>query len=188
MAKRFWDSAETELVRYQLLTDLLNRNTRWVEVADTKAAAVLFFVGAIIRVIADPVIGSAGDIDWAEVWRLNSASAVVGTLFLITGVAITGAALWTVYHAFRTLLPRVVHQRGRGRMFFADIAERDAEEWEQSILGASPGDLVTDLIRQVHATSTIAARKHKHVRQAIVGVLAVLLLAPLLYTLSIAAG
>ena len=171
-----------------MLSELLNRNTRWVEVADTKAAAVLFFVGAIVRVIADPVMSSASDIDWSEVWALNSGVAAVGISFLIAAGGIVFAALWTVYHAFRTLLPRVVQQEGRGRMFFADIAERGAEEWEQSILSATPADLIADLLRQVHATSTIATRKHRHVGKAIIGVFAVLLLAPILYMLSIAAS
>lgn len=160
MAKRFWDSAESELDRYQLLSDLLNRNTRWIDVVDTKVIAVLFFVGAIIR-----ANGSARDLDWTEVSRLNSGVAAAGALFVITSVAVAGAALGTVY----PLLPRVVRQRGRGRMFLADIEERGSGEWEQSILGAWPSDLVTVLIRQVHASRTIAARKHRHVRKDIIG-------------------
>ena len=51
--------AATEVDGYKLLSDMLGRNNRWAEVADAKAGAVLFFVGATSRILIEPIIDSA---------------------------------------------------------------------------------------------------------------------------------
>jgi hypothetical protein len=184
MVKRFWDAAETELDLYHVLSDMLNRNTRWVEVADAKAAAVLVFVGAVVRTIADPVSSSVRAISADDLLHPEGFIVVIHSLFLLTTLTACLAALWAVYHAFMTLIPRVSRQPIRGRMFFADIASRDINTWRTAMLSATPADLVDDLLAQVHAASVIASAKHGHTRMAIGGLFGVLALAPVLYLLS----
>lgn len=182
------EALPTEVDRYKLLSDMLNRNTRWAEVADAKAGAVLFFVGATSRILIEPIIDSATQLYDAGLENLSAREALLHIAFVVVTILIVAAVFWTIYHAFVTLVPRVRRNaNGRhGAMFFGDLARLGFDDWRARILGYTEHDVIEDLAGQVHAAGVIADTKHDHIRHAVSGVLAVLALAPILYVLSMA--
>jgi hypothetical protein len=177
---------EPTVDQYKLLTDLLNRNTRWAEVADAKAGAVLFFTGASARILMEPIIDSATELYDEGLNNLSSGAALLHIAFVVVTIVVVAALFWTIYHAFVTLVPRV-RRSGAGRggvMFFGDLARIPYAEWRERILGYSEQDVLDDLAGQVHTAGVIASQKHQHIKHAVSGILVVLALSPVLYILA----
>lgn len=165
--KRFWRSTTTDIDRHQLLSDLLDRNGRWIEVADAKAAVVLVFVTAVAGALVAPTTESVQHFqralcdeptigDWAG-------ASLLSLLVLLAGAP----SILATWNAFKALIPDTKRYEDSGHLFFGDVARADLPEWYRWMRQATEQDVEKELAEQVHATARIALNKHRHVNQAI---------------------
>ncbi len=164
--KRFWRSTP-DIDSFQVLSSLLDRNGRWIEVADAKAGAVLVFVTAVAGVLVEPTteagcslaVALREDPSTAQVIR----SAVWTMLVLLAGVP----AFRSIGLAFRALTPTLIRDQRPGHLFFGDVATFDHDDWQRWTEDINAVDFQRELAEQVHTTAQIAVAKHRYVNQAI---------------------
>lgn len=110
--------------RTDFLSKLLDRNGRWIEVADAKAGVVLAFATAALKELIAPQLADARTLlaslqrsgAWRQVW--------LPYVFLLFLVLTTILVLCAAYHAFKAINPTLTRRRPRGHIFFGDIAEQ----------------------------------------------------------------
>lgn len=165
----FWPWTRPREDRHHLLSDLLNRNGRWIEVADAKAAAMLVFVTAVAGFLVEPSFKTAKKLATAQIAIGTTESATTGVVFSLLLLSLIAAAFYTIRHVLMALDPSLARKRAAGYVFFRDIAGRDLADLEKKLLESQSTILERDLVEQIHTTAIIALAKHQHVRKAIRG-------------------
>jgi hypothetical protein len=179
---RFWTSthrlkpeqAEARFDRYEAYSKLLDRNGRWIEVADTKAAVVLGFLVATFPVLIGPALSAIQTLgrDLPKHAAIGAYLKIVGVTSLL--VAFISLACFTLLQVLMVLAPRLKRQWKSGLVYFGDIAALPCDAWQEQLHGLDSDALAHEVLEQVHATACIAHCKHGHVRQAVQGILATL--------------
>lgn len=170
--------------RYDAYSKLLDRNARWIEVADTKAAVILGVIIATFPVLIAPAFSAVrtliGVIPAHPQWW-----AYLPLLAFMTLCAVfTVVALKTFIWVLKTLKPRLSSPRKPSLVYFGDIARAPWEEWSTRTRALPPEDLAHEVLEQVHVTACIAEVKHKCVQRAVNSALHVVLLGCALYVIS----
>lgn len=168
---------------HEILSKCLDRNNRWIEVADAKAAAILAFSAGALRFLTEPAILTLRDAP--QVLARDASLVRVGYLLLVMVLLciVVVLGLFAVIQAFHTLQPRVKRERPPGVVFFGDIAGMSLRCFQQQIVSLSSADWHEQLIEQVHTTAVIAGIKHQHVIRGIRLILWTICLGLLLYAL-----
>jgi hypothetical protein len=154
--------------RYDAYSKLLDRNGRWIEVADTKAAVVLGFLIAVFPLLFAPAIPAVRRLAsaiprGADFWHHLPAGCLV---VLISAFAL--AAVMTLVRVLRVLTPRLTKSPSRASLlFFGDVAIVESIKWHESMLSLDFGSLAEQVLEQVYATAIIADRKHRLAQGAI---------------------
>lgn len=176
--------ADEGYARYEAYSKLLDRNGRWVEVADTKAAVILGFVIATFPALMAPALPAARRLvaavpPHADLWAHIPAAAFLGLI-----IAYISAAFYTLADVLLVLRPRLTLRWKAGLIYFGDIAALDYEAWRQRMMVLAPAALADEVLEQVYATAHIAHRKHQYVRHAIRVLLVTVALGVALYAIS----
>lgn len=145
----------------------------------------LIFVPAAVGFLLAPVAnGVCAVLDGVRQER--GLGAVVSAVGYLGVVAVAGgAAVATLWQAFRALQPRLERAETHGDVFFGDIARRNLGEWERRVRRMTAESLERDLTEQVHRTACIASIKFGHVRRAIRGTTVTVVVGLLAYALSV---
>jgi hypothetical protein len=179
---------EQDYEQYNAYSQLLDRNSLWIGVADTKSGFVLGFLLATFPVFMVPVL----PVVLREVKAIPRHAPfwmyfpTVGFIALL--VLFLAAALLTLIHVLMTLTPRLTHQGKPSFIFFSDIASQEYQKWQRQMLALDPQTLALQVLEQVYATACIADRKHRHVRLAIRVLFVTILLGLVLSIISQFAG
>lgn len=165
--KRFWNSTSKSPDAAALLSNLLDRNGRWIEVADAKSAVVIVFASTYSGIVAVPAV-----IAWTDIQGSTTVAEGLVACALIGGYAVLciASALVTMYtlsKAFNALRPRLDRGLRQGLLAFNDIAATDRETWTRAVRELASDELIDQLAEQVHTTALIAASKHEHLQRAI---------------------
>ena len=179
---------EQDYEQYNAYSQLLDRNSLWIGVADTKAGFILGFLLAAFPVFMVPVLPVVLRVmkaipHHAPFWMYFPTVGFVALLVLFLA-----AALLTLVHVLMTLTPRLTRQGKPGLIFFGDIASQEYKQWQQHMLALDPQMLVLQVLEQVYVTACIANCKHRHVRLAIRALVVTILLGIVLSILSQLAG
>lgn len=179
---------EQDYEQYNAYSQLLDRNSQWIGVADTKVGVILGFLLATFPVFMAPVLPVVLKIvkaipHDAPFWMYLPAVGFIALLllFLIT-------ALLTLVHVLMTLTPRLTRQGKPGLIFFGDIASQEYQQWQRQMLALDPQMLALQVLEQVYVTACIADRKHKYVRLAIRALVVTIVLGIVLSILGQVAG
>ncbi len=172
--------------RTDLFSKLLDRNGRWIEVADTKAGVVLVFATAVLKELIAPQLADARmvlvSLQQSGAWTQVRLPYVFLLFLLIT----TFFALRAMYHAFKAINPTLTRRQRHGHIFFGDIAKHtDLAAYQRQLLALKAEEVDEQLIEQIHTTAHIALTKHRHVGQAINSIISVIPLGLLLYILGL---
>jgi hypothetical protein len=155
---------------YEMLTKLIDRNSRWSEVADAKAGVVLVFATTILKILVGDPVKAVPKIAGALPSDLNALTVLFTLAFIVCfAVSIWGGVL-AISESLRALRPRITRQAPAGLVFFGDIAARPAHDYIEHALLIEKDALNRDLAEQVHTTADISAIKHRHVHSAIFGI------------------
>ncbi len=164
--KRFWRSTP-DIDSCQILSSLLDRNGRWIEVADAKAGAVLVFVTAVAGVLVEPTTAAGCALAVALREDPSTVQVVRSTIWTVLVLLPGVSAFRSIGLAFRTLTPTLIRDQETGHLFFGDVATFDLAEWQRWAEDINAGDFQRELAEQVHTTARIAVAKHQYVNQAI---------------------
>lgn len=180
--------SEQSYDQYNAYSQLLDRNGQWIAVADTKAGVILGFLVAVFPVLIAPVLLTMPK----QVEILLSRNAHTWTYvrsgsFIVLLVLFFITALITLIRVLMTLMPKLTRQRQPGLIFFGDTICKDYTQWQQSMLALDTRMLAEQVLEQIYTTASIAAYKHKYVRQAIHTLSATVILGLVLYVLSLLA-
>lgn len=171
--------------RGELLSNIFDRNNRWIEVADTKAGAVLLFATFILKEIVAPnVVKGRTLLPEAmnpPTWQHLAHSASFFATLLAT-IAFIGWAIWS---SFRALDPKLTRKHRSGHLFFVDVANEDLAVYQQGILSLTTTEFELEMIEQIHTNATIAKTKHGHVKAAMRCVIVVIPISFVLYVLGL---
>jgi hypothetical protein len=170
--------------RYEFLTKLLDRNARWIEVADAKAGAVLVFTSAGVKALATPVVTAVQRVTAQPLVGLTVIVGALSVVFLLLVAVAAVSSLVALISCFLILNPRLARPRQPGSIYFGDIAHRDLVDVEKKMALLTGEEINADLVEQVYTTSHIALQKHRHVRRAITSVFCATGSGLLLYLLS----
>lgn len=171
--------------RFEALSKVLDRNGRWIEVADAKAGVVLVFTTAVLRELVGPSIRALRTLATALSSPVSMPTIVLFCLFVSTLLVVTITALRAVFHAFGVLNPKLTRGRQPGHIFFGDIAQQDFAKYQQQMATIQSEDLEEEVIEQIHTTACIARVKHEHVGRAVRSVFLIIPFGLLLYVLSL---
>ncbi len=139
--------------RGALLNNILDRNNRWIEVADTKAGAVLLFTTFILKEIVAPNVVKGHTLLPESMnpstWQHLTHSAFFFATLLVA-VALIGWAIWS---AFRVLDPKLTRKHRSGHLFFVDVANEDLAVYQQGILSLTTTEFELEMIEQIHTNA-----------------------------------
>lgn len=187
---RFWRSmrqqkpaqADTGFQRYEAYSKLLDRNGRWIEVADTKAAVILAFLIAVFPLLLGPAIPALHRMTSAIRNVASFWNYVPSSLFIALIVAFGLSALFTLLSVLWVLLPRLSGREWTsGLLYFGDIAALKNRLWQEALQALDPDTVALHVLDQVYVTACIADCKHKYVRRAIRGLLLTVVVGLVLY-------
>lgn len=192
---RFWPSirpprpalADHLYDRYDAYTKLLDRNARWIEVADAKAGVALALLVAVFPTLMSPALSAAKEFVRGVPRHADFWQHVPTALYLTLLIAFGLTALYTLACVLLTLVPRTTRNVG-GLIFFGDIAAHDRTDWQQKMLALDPHSLVEHVLEQTHVTAGIAAMKHTYARLALRGVFLSVVLGLVAYVIAQLAG
>jgi hypothetical protein len=170
--------------QYNAYSQLLDRNSQWIGVADTKVGVILGFLLATFPVLMSPVLPIALKVARAIPRNATFWMYLPAIGFIVLLVLFLVAALLTLTHVLIALIPRLARQGKPSLIFFGDIACQEYQQWQRQMLALDPQMLALQVLEQVYVTACIAARKHKHVRLAIRALIVTILLGLVLYILS----
>ena len=171
--------------RGALLNNILDRNNRWIEVADTKAGVVLLFATFILKeVVAPNLVKGRALLPEAmnpPTWQhLTHSACFFATMF--AAIALIGWAIWS---AFRVLDPKLTRKHRPGHLFFADVANEDLAVYQRDLLPLTTREFELEMTEQIHTNATIAKTKHGYVKAAIRCVIVVIPISFVLYVLGL---
>ncbi len=151
----------TDNERFGVLSSILDRNGRWIEVADTKANIFLVLATALAGITSAPAVDGAcaalALVRAGGAWRL--ANAGVYTLVLVALVVALALGLW---HAFGTIRARTVRHQRRGFVFFGDVVKSSPQNLEKHLLSQDAAEFNRQVVEQIYATADIADQKYHH--------------------------
>lgn len=149
------------------LSESLQRNERWIALADAKAGATLLIIPALTGLFGVPLaqhVREAIDValDAPNYWAL------VGSVIYATVVGFAAwAGLESIYHAYRALSPQLKPATSETSViFFKHITGQSLSSWEKAIEHLDDEQLQLDYARQVYETSRICGEKFDQVTQA----------------------
>lgn len=171
--------------RGELLNNILDRNNRWIEVADTKAGAVLVFATFVLKEIVAPQLAKGrtllSNVATPPNWQ-HLTHAGLFYIGLLSAIVLIGLAIWS---SFRTLDPKLSRKHRAGHLFFGDIANEDLAVYQQRLLSLSTAELELEMTEQIHTNADIAKTKHGHVKAAMRCVIVVIPISFVLYVLGL---
>lgn len=171
--------------RSALLNTLLDRNSRWIEVADTKAGAVLVFATFLLKEVVAPNVVKGRTLlpETANppTWQHLTHSAFFFAT-LLAAIALIGWAIWS---AFKVLDPKLTRKHCSGHLFFADVANEDLAVYQRDLLALTTPEFEMEMTEQIHTNATIANTKHGHVKVAMRCVIVVIPIGFVLYVLGL---
>jgi hypothetical protein len=179
------EAAPSPPSRSDALSKVLDRNGRWVEVADAKAGVILVFTTAVLKELVAPSIRTMRALGTTFTPPLATRTGVVAWIFLILLLLVATTAVLALFYAFRVLSPRTQRKRPPGHIFFADVARQDFATYEREMQAISMAELEQEVIEQIYSIADVAQVKHRYVRRAVVSVFLVIPLGLLLYVLSL---
>lgn len=154
--------------REAFLAESLQRNERWIALADAKAAGVMVLIPALAALFGESIVTYA-KLRLDELVRPDDGSAVVASI--LYGLPLLGAvvtAFVAFSYAYTTLLPRVgkTGDDDSGMVFFRHVAKKPVDAWRCEIASLTQEQIVTEYALQVHATSKVCEEKFHDVRHA----------------------
>lgn len=153
--------------RTEHIRDLLNRNGRWIEVADAKAGVVIVFATALAQQVTGPALGKAALLIPAA-YRTARAEEIVAVLVYVLLLTVTAALSGlALLDSFRALTPRLTRKRETRHAYFGDIAASSHDKLVEYFAEASDNEIRHDLIEQVQTTAEIADIKFRRASRAI---------------------
>lgn len=175
----------SENERLVALSGILDRNGRWIEVADTKANIFLVLATALAGITSAPAVdGTCAALALVRAggaWRLASAS----FYFLVLIALVTALALG-LWHAFSTIRARTVRNQRRGFIFFGDVVKSSPQNLEKRLLSQDAAEFNRQVAEQIYATADIADQKYQHLGRCTWWVGWSILFAFIVYVLSMA--
>lgn len=75
--------------------------------------------------------------------------------------------MWSLTKALLLLKPQINNHKSNSISFFGDISKLTLEEYESRVKKAREKDITSDLIQQIHMSSSIASKKHTILSEAI---------------------
>lgn len=179
------DLATATPERGELLNKILDRNNRWIEVADTKAGAVLVFATFVLKEIVAPQVAKGRtlltNVANPPTWQHLTHSGLF-YVALVATIACISLAIWS---AFRVLDPKLSRKHRAGHLFFADIANEDLAVYQQRLLSLTTTELELEMTEQIHTNANIACAKHGRVKTAIRSVIVAIPISFVLYVLGL---
>lgn len=179
--------ADDAYQRYDAYSKLLDRNGRWIEVADTKAAVVLGFLIAVFPLFFAPAVPAVRRLTLAIPRNADFWHHVPAACFIALISAFAMAAVCTLVSVLRVLTPRLTkwsrRKRRKSLLFFGDVAEMESMVWQEKLLTFGFGSLAEQVLEQVYVTARIADRKHRLARIAVHSLLATVFLGLAVYVI-----
>lgn len=137
---------------------ILHINQEMSRYSDTKATAVLSVCGILITL----AFSNTQAIFTSELnpW-------VLSVMILLPGIT----ALMSIYHAFRSIHPRIIYQKETSFLFFGSIVRefKDAEHYYQALKDEldTERSILDDLAHQIYINAGLAQKKFRDVRYSI---------------------
>jgi hypothetical protein len=136
----------------------------WTKAVDQKASITLVFSVALATLAGREVFNSSGglhDASGAKLWIVRA----MGIFFAVSAL-----------FALSVVLPRLRRRATRqeahhGLVYFGHLRHRNAEDIERQLRALDHDEELSQLARQLKATSVIAWRKHAHLQVAMLSLL-----------------
>lgn len=169
--------------RLDFLNKLLDRNGRWIEVADLKAGVVIVFTTALLKELVAPLLRTASSVLSRPF--PDFPGALIPLAFTVLLGLLTAASLHALVLAFLTLFPKISRAAERGSVFFGDISALDLECFKQRILTKPSEAISQDLAEQIHTTARLAGRKYQRVTRSLRSLFVTIVVGLLTYAFSL---
>jgi hypothetical protein len=152
----FISGGMTMLSKNDLETNL-ERVHEWIKAADQKVSIFLAFQGVVLTLLFASIFSWATEnLKTLPCKRL---------LLFVSGTILIG---YSIYKSTSAIIPRLAKDKKKKSItYFGDIAKFDFGDFKRAIKETSADEYQNELIRQIHISSKIAARKHYQFRDAI---------------------
>ncbi len=152
-------------VRTDFPRQILNSVQEQIKLADTKAA----WIFSVLSVGTGALITKTSRIDWNIV---NKAEAMV--LIAISTILIVLA----FKNIIRVIYPRITKGNSSGMIYFGDIVSQQKKDYVKKGLSIKEEEIVKQLYEQSHVLSSIAEKKFKTLKTALLlTIIAIILIA-----------
>ncbi len=163
-----WTSDPDRLQAF--LSESLQRNERWIALADAKAGTILVLIPAIAA-LAGPAIVTFAKRRLDQLFHPGMLGPLVGNiLYGILLLILAASGAWALGHAIAVVIPRVnnSHLVKDGVVFFGHVSGRTLPAWQRDLTSLSQNTLMNDYAEQVLTTAQISQQKLHYMRTAII--------------------
>lgn len=155
--------------RIEFLEQSLQRNERWIALADAKASVILVAIPALLA-LSGPSIAAFARKRFDTVYEWHAFWPVFGSIMYGVVLAVMGYyAYLAITDSVLVIRPRTTYKNvpAESLIYFDHVSRRTLADFNDEIVNLDSELLIREYIRQVHITSKVCSEKFEGVSRSI---------------------